>query len=279
MVTRAYRHEQDVYTLVFDQKTIVRAALRAYVEAFLAWLDPLGRHQWAVSTMQHWTGSIQHGGFWNGDGCGNYEVVAWTEAGVVGLAFELGWGPIEQLDLSPNAVTGGPDDVRAAVPGLPAELEPAFLAAADLCDVGPHHHEREAGVGFWLRGDRVGGSLFEDPMACGGPRLAMWGALRDGRLQRPCDADHQAFVAELARTIAAPIHAIVDAVTDRALAGPTELTTTELETLLPTPPDPKRLLAAQRRLQRVGVTWPGSPEIPPEPEPPPGPNPFLQQPR
>jgi hypothetical protein len=50
-------------------------------------------------------------------------------------------------------------------------------------------------------------------------------------------------------------------VTTRALAGPIELTMDELATLLPTPPDPERLLGAQRMLQKVGITWPGSPEI------------------
>ena len=63
-------------------------------------------------------------------------VVGWSEAGVVGLAYELGCGPVEQLDLAPSAVTRGPDDVRAAVPGLPTELEPTFLMAAGMLDVG-----------------------------------------------------------------------------------------------------------------------------------------------
>jgi len=62
----------------------------------------------------------------------------------------------------------------------------------------------------------------------------------------------------------------------RALVGPTELTTDELATLLPTPPDPKHLLHAQRKLQKVGITWPGSPELPPLP--PPGLNPFTGKP-
>jgi hypothetical protein len=69
-------------------------------------------------------------------------------------------------------------------------------------------------------------------------------------------------VADLGPKTAAPIHALADAVTDRALTGPTELTTDELATLIPTPPDPTRLRAAQRMLQKVGITWPGSPELP-----------------
>jgi hypothetical protein len=256
----------------------VRAALHAYVEGSLIHLDPLKRLAITVSNEPYWRGDFQRGAFYNGNGCGDYEVVAWTEAGVVGLAWELGWGPIEQLGLAVSAVTRGPEDVRAAVPGLPAELEPTFLMAADMLQEGGTYGERLAGVGFWLHGDRVGGSLFEDPTACGANRLVAWGALQDGRLPLLCDAERVAHWAEVhARKGAAPIQALVDALVARALTGPTELTTAEVETLLPTPPDPERLLAAQRRLQRVGITWPGSPEIPPEP--PPGPNPFLPQPR
>jgi hypothetical protein len=66
-------------------------------------------------------------------------------------------------------------------------------------------------------------------------------------------------VADLGRTKAAPIQALADAVTARALVGPTELTADELATLVSTPPDPSLLLAAQRMLQKVGITWPGSP--------------------
>ncbi|MDI3286836.1 hypothetical protein [Polyangium sp. 15x6] len=63
----------------------------------------------------------------------------------------------------------------------------------------------------------------------------------------------------------APAHAIIDAVVDRRLKGPTEFTVAELETLLLPAPDPKRVHGAQYRLQKVGITWPGSPEIPEEP--------------
>ncbi|MDI1477896.1 hypothetical protein [Polyangium sp. y55x31] len=63
----------------------------------------------------------------------------------------------------------------------------------------------------------------------------------------------------------APAHAVIDAVVDRRLKGPTEFTPAELDTLLVPTPDPKRVRGAQRRLQKVGITWPGSPEIPDEP--------------
>jgi hypothetical protein len=195
--------------------------------------------------------------------------VAWTESGVVGLAYELGWGPIQQLGLSLDAVTGGPDDVRGAVPGLPAEIEPAFgMAAGILANGGATYDgviygEKLAGVGFWLYGDRVAGTLFDDPTANGANRLAAWGLLRGDRLPLACSDRVEPFAADLPSAV--PIQAIVDAVTARALAGPTELTPDELATLVPKPPDPWTLAFAQRQLRKVGVTWPGSPEIPEEP--------------
>jgi hypothetical protein len=84
-------------------------------------------------------------------------------------------------------------------------------------------------------------------------------------------------VIDYARPEDAPLHALIDAVTHRALAGPTELAADEIATLLPSPPDPEQLLGAQRMLQKVGITWPGSPELP-EPPRPTGRNPFLPRP-
>lgn len=270
MIERKHRLGQ----LVFDRDAIVRAALRAYVEAVVANLP--NSLSFAACDVPRWTGDLQRGAFCNDNGCGAYDVVAWTEAGVVGLAFELGFGPIEQLRLSASAVTGGPDDVRGALPALPDELEPALVMATGMLAIG-NDGERLAGVGFWHYGNRVVGTLFDDPTAEGVRRLAAWGLLRGGRLLPLCDPRTAAIAAERARTIDAPLHAIVDAVTDRALRGPTELTTDELATLIPKPPDPKRLLGAQRALQDVGITWPGSPQLP---EPPPkGPNPFLPRPQ
>ena len=262
--------------LVFDRDAIVRAALRAYVENILAWLDPLDRHSFAASFVPRWTGDLQRGAFSNGDGHGSYEVVAWTEAGIVGLAYELGSGPLEQLGLSLDAVTGGPDDVRAALPLFPAELGPALAMAVDMLEVGPHG-EKLAGVGFWLHGEHVAALHFHDPGLglVGVPRMNAWGFLQNGRLRRWSEG---MCVADLGPKKAAPIQALADAVTDRALAGPTELTAIELATLLPTPPDPERLPVAQRMLQKVGITWPGSPELPLETLQPEGRNPFLRRP-
>ena len=90
--------------------------------------------------------------------------------------------PIEQLGLSIDAVTGGSDDVRGALPGLPDELEPALVLATRMLGVGPEHGQRDAGVGFWLCGDRVAGMLFDEPTAAGADRLAAWGMLRGGQL-------------------------------------------------------------------------------------------------
>jgi hypothetical protein len=73
--------------LVFDRDAIVHAALRAYVEACVARLPcVLG---YPVCKYSVWTGDVQDGALRHDDGCGDYEVVAWTDAGVVGLAYEL----------------------------------------------------------------------------------------------------------------------------------------------------------------------------------------------
>jgi len=274
--------------LVFDRDAIVRAALRAYVEARVAKF-PNGP-AYPVCEYSEWTGDVQRGRFRNDDGCGGYEVVAWTDAGVVGLAYELGFGPIAHFGLTPDTVTGGPDDVRGAVPGLPAELEPAFQMAARMLETRSDlykgnlpnrkmYSERLAGVGFWLHGDRVAGSMFDDPTAAGADRLVPWGSLQNGRLPFWVIGELAAKAAERARTRDAPIHAIIDAVVDRRMQGPTEFTTDELATLLAKPPDPERQLGVQRRLQKVGITWPGSPELPPEPPPPrPRIDPFTRKP-
>ncbi|TKC96427.1 hypothetical protein [Polyangium fumosum] len=255
--------------LVFDRDAIVRAALRAYVEGALA---GLARFAFPAAAGAIWVGDLQQGTFRNDDGCGAYEVVAWTEAGVVGLAYELGAGPIEQLGLSVDAVTGGPDDVRAALPELPFKLEPALVMAVDMLGVGPEHGQRDAGVGFWLLGDHVAGTMFDDPTLLGASRLAAWGLLHNGRLlPLSCEASSYprpgGIVVDYARPQDAPAHAIMDAVVDRRLKGPTEFTTDELATLLHPLPTPasKPVLGAQRMLQRVGITWPGSPEISAEP--------------
>lgn len=264
--------------LVFDRDAIQRAALRAYVESMVAGL-PNGPG-YEVFTEAYWKGDVQQGALFNQDGCGGNDVVAWTDAGVVCLAYELGFGPIAQLGMTPDTVTGGPDDVRGAVPGLPAELELAFQMAAsmlgtrsDLCN-GKWCSEKLAGVGFWLCGDQVAGTLFDQPRSAGVEKLVPWGMLQNGRLPFWVLGELAPFATERARTRDAPLHAIIDAVTDRALKGPTEFTTDEIASLIPKPADPEQLLAIQRRLKEVGITWPGSPEVPPWPKPT-GRNPFL----
>jgi hypothetical protein len=259
--------------LGFERDAIVRAAKRACVEAVLAQLDPLKRFPFTVCVVPRWKGDVKRGAFFNGNGVGDYEVIAWTEAGIVGLAYEVGSGPLEELGLTASAVKGGPDDVRTALPELPAELEPALELAAGMLEVGAHG-EKLAGVGFWLHGaERVAGTLFDHPTAPSARRLAQWGRVAWGKLvHMPRDSGAPP-ITQAILDRAEPIQDLVEAVAERALAGPTELTADEIATLLPTPPDPSQLLYAQRMLQKVGVTWPGSPEIPPEEPRPSGANP------
>ncbi|MBK8252623.1 MAG: hypothetical protein IPK82_08135 [Polyangiaceae bacterium] len=252
--------------LMFDRDAIVRASMRAYVEALFGNI-PLRRLSFPASAGGVWTGDFRRGAVCNYDGCGDNEVIAWTETGVVGLAFELGFGPMEQLGLLPSAVTRGPDDVRGAVPGLPPELEPAFVMASGMLADGPEYLEKMASAGLWLYGEQVGGSMFDDPTGPGVRQLAAWGLLRGGRLWPLsaffCGPNERAIVVEQARK-EAHIHAIIDAVTDRALQGPTQFTAEEIATLIPKPPKPADLAYAQETLAKVGITWPSSPEIPPE---------------
>ncbi|MEP7119553.1 MAG: hypothetical protein ABJE95_01540 [Byssovorax sp.] len=284
MIERKHRQYGN---LVFDRDAIVRAALRAYVEA-IAGGHPFNRLSFASCDEPRWTGDLQRGAFFNGGGSGDYNVVGWTEAGVVGLAYELGWGPIEHLDLPVSAVTGGPDDVRGALPGLPTELEPALVHAAGMLLTGERKRgdvyvkEKLAGVGFWLLGDQVAGTLFDDPVDVGASQLAMWGLLQGGRLLPGAaifsNPQNRAVVAECARN-QAPIHALMDRVVDRRLGGPTEFTADEVAMLFPTPPQPEALLGVQHLLQKMGITWPGSPELPKLPLPrQPRINPFTGQP-
>ena len=248
--------------ILFNRDAIVRAALRAYVECILAPLDPLARHVLTACVVPKWTGNLQRGAFFNGDGCGNYDVVAWTEAGIVGLVYKRSATAIEQLG--------------AALPGLPDELLPALDMAAELLEAGAHG-EKLATIGFWLHGDRTGGTLFDDPTLPGAGRLVAWGRLErivpwgtldetgKGRLPLSGDRDLAALAIMLARTLALPIHAVIDAVTDRALKGPTELLPDELATLFPTPIDANQQHRAQSMLKKAGISWSPSHASPPGP--------------
>ncbi len=273
MIQRASRFGN----LVFDRSALVRAALRTYVEAIFNRI-PNRRLPLSLSNCDYpnWTGDLKIGAFYSGDLEGNQNVLAWTDAGVVGLAYEHGFGPLQHLDLSPDAVTGGPEDVRGAVPDLPAELEPAFAMASALLDPGSQG-EKLAGIGIWLYGDEIGGSFFTDRIGPGADQLARWGKLQGGRLLSSSAFSRYPSRREdfaEAECRAAPANALLDAVVDRRMAGPTEFTPEEIEMIFRAPPDPKELLPAQRSLAKVGITWPGSPELPPEPPRPIGPNPF-----
>ena len=39
--------------------------------------------------MPRWEGNLEQGAFYNGNGAGDYEVIAWNEAGQAGVGFWL----------------------------------------------------------------------------------------------------------------------------------------------------------------------------------------------
>jgi len=237
--------------LVFNREAIIRAAFRAYVEVTLAYLDPRQCHPMPPDCGHIWTGDFQRGAL-----AGNM-TVAWNEAGVVGIVFEGCWRPSESVPEGPVATN--PDDVRGVVPNLPDELLPALEMACGLID--QRHHIETARVGFWLCGDRMGGTLFDTPIdEAWWWRLANWGRVGRGRLL-PAYSGHTEKITEDTFRAYAPFLAVVDAVVERAIQGPTELTLDELATLFPLPPLPGRALPVQRELQQVGITWPGSSEM------------------
>lgn len=258
MVQRASPLFKNKVIFDFDRDSIVHVAVRAYIEASLYEVSHLST---IPCNSGWWEGDFDNGAFFDASHSPDYNLVAWNEVGVVGLSYELGCGPIENRDLSPDAVTGGPDDVRGAVPDLPDELEPVFLRAVGLLWPG-YRKERLAGVGFWVLGDQAGGSFFSaTEWICGAFALAAWGLLKNCRLRRTCgDAFHD----EPEQPEEGPIQEVIEALLERLEEGPTELTAAELEIVLRPDPDPKKLLDAQRDLQKVGITWPGSPELPPE---------------
>jgi hypothetical protein len=241
------------YRTYLDRDSIIRAALRAYIESVFAKVDPLNRHPFAALFTPRWTGDLKQGAFRSTDESGSYEVLAWSEAGVVGLAYEKGYGPVEHLELPITDVKGSLDDVRIAVTEMPRDLEPTLVMAVGLLDIGAHG-EKLASVGYWLHGELVGGSLYEYYHQKGKDRLRAWGRLKKGQLRRWYQ---NSYVLDLGRTKAAPIQALVDALTERALVGPTELTADEIAILLPTPPDPEKWQTARQMLQLVGIAWAG----------------------
>jgi len=240
--------------LVFNREAIIRAAFRAYVEVTLAYLDPRQCHPIPPDCGQTWTGDLQRGAL-AGD-----MTVAWNEAGVVGIVFESRWRSSASLESLPEGpVATNPDDVRSVVPDLPDELLPALEMACGLID--QRHHIETARVGFWLCGDRMGGTLFDTPIdEVWWWRLAKWGRIGRGRLL-PAYSGHTEKITEDTFRAYAPFLAVVDAVVDRRLRGPTELLPDELATLFPVPIDMDVLVIGQRELRKVGITWPGSSEM------------------
>jgi len=77
MVERKHRYGN----LVFDRDAIVRAAVRAYLEAIFGQF-PFRRLSSAACDEPRWTGDLQQGAFYNGGACGDYNVVASRRMGL-----------------------------------------------------------------------------------------------------------------------------------------------------------------------------------------------------
>lgn len=254
----------SVGPLTFDRDALTAAALHAFIESALTRLDPHRRLPFHGHAESTWDGDLQHGAVFLGNGQGDYQVLGWNPAGVVGFAFELGFGPQEEFGLEPDAITGGPDDVRHAVAGLPAALDSALVkASAQLLTDDSRLGERLASVGFWVDANEVGGSLFDEPEHPGARVLRGWGLLESG--VAPGSArDANAEIASAQALESASLVKVIDDVFARARLGPTELTTEELEVVFEgPPPHADELVPARRALAQAGITWPGSPPIPP----------------
>ena len=137
----------------FDRDTIVGAILYSAIAAATVhyhWRAPLWDAPWDVL----WSGDRTRGEALLDNLEGDTAAVAWDAAGLVALEFELGFGPLEALNLRADAITGGPEDVRRAVAGMPEALEDAFQRAARLLYAG-NHGELSATAGLWIHGDDV----------------------------------------------------------------------------------------------------------------------------
>lgn len=109
MVQRASPLFKKEVIFDFDRDSIVRAALRAYIEASLY---SVGRLSFPPCDCGQWDGDFECGALLNFSHAPSYNVVAWNEFGAVGLGFEAWCGPLELFDLAMDATTNGPDDVR-----------------------------------------------------------------------------------------------------------------------------------------------------------------------
>ena len=95
-------------------------------------------------------------------------------------------------------------------------------------DFKPARRDMTMQIGETAEAHYTATNLFDTPTAHGVWRLACWGRVGRGRLLPQHDPRYATTVTEDTLRTIAPIRAIVDAITARALVGPTELLPDEL---------------------------------------------------
>lgn len=245
-----YEDQTEVYD--FDPDTIIAGAIGSalLVAVARAFEDSSVPGTWVECDL---SGDRSKGSFVGGDGEGNVSVLAWEGRALVAFEYRLGFGPAQQLDRSPDALTRGPEDVRGFVPGMPAELEGVFQRAAALLRDGPDGAPA-ASAGLWVTPESIGCSVFganDDYVP--GREILRWGVGPDDEICDDESVDDAAGAAAATRA-----EAVIDDLASRAGPGRTTLTKEEAAAILATGSAPRSggLERMKSLFAAVGFDWP-----------------------
>lgn len=245
-------YQDDRFSLHFDTREIVDGAIVSYLVSLVAWAFD-GSGLWNVWHEIDLVGDRTSGSLDFGDGEGNSGVLAWEGDNLVAFEFQLGFGPIEEADLTD--VTGGPEDVRALLPGLPDELEPLFQRAARRLRPGSEG-ELSASAGLWLTRDDVGCSVFErrdSPVP--GEAILRWGMGGGPGANPASDSDEEGSDdEESSGDVGAPLVALFARLLPRL---PVELSADEAALIVGAgKPRSGRIEELKKAFGAVGIRWP-----------------------
>lgn len=227
----------------FDPDTIIQGAISSALLTSVehAFTDSCVAEAWAEASV---TGDRARGGFVGGDAEGNVSVVAWDGKNIVAFEHRVG------VDAD---VAGGIEDLRRAVPGMPAELEGAFQRAAALLRGGPKG-ALGASAGLWVTPDAVGSSVFgHDDTYKPGREVLRWGVGPDEECEDESDEEDAPY--EKAKRA----ESIVDALVARMGSGRVALAKEEADAILATGAAPCEGGVEQMKATfgAAGVDWPG----------------------